>query len=91
MTMRTPFPAGPAPLTFYWRGRILEVHSDQPLNLYSAPIAILRRAMGRAEGVTTLTSALRSSLGTAYVVNVHEAGGRVIVDLRLPGGHAAPR
>ena len=79
-----------SPLTFYWRGRILEVRSDQPLNLYSPPIAILRRAMGRSEGVTSLQMALRSSLGAAYAVDVHELGGRVIVDLRRPGTHPTP-
>jgi hypothetical protein len=79
------FPMDPVPLTFYWRGRILEVRSDEPLTLYSAPVGIIRRAMARSEGVTSLMTALRASLGSAYLVEVEEVGGRVIVGLRRPG------
>jgi hypothetical protein len=77
----------PEPLTFYWRGRILHLHSDDPLNLYSAPVGILRRAMGRCEGVTSLDLALRAELGAAYVVKVTDKGDGVVVDLRRAGAH----
>ena len=71
------------PLRFYWRGRILTVRHDDPsLNLYSAPIGILRRAMARAEGATSLELALRASLGTSYAVHVTETGQGVVVDLK---------
>ena len=81
----------PDPLTFYWRGRILHLRCDDPLNLYSAPVSILRRAMGRAEGVTSLELALRSSLGASYDVSVDDTPEGVIVQLRRHGaGHAHP-
>jgi hypothetical protein len=79
----------PDPLTFYWRGRILHLRSDDPsINLYSTPVSILRRAMGRSEGVTSLELALKASLGKSYIVEVRDTPGGVIVQLSLPGGHA---
>jgi|SoiMethySBSTD1v2_1073268.scaffolds.fasta_scaffold2672285_2 hypothetical protein len=78
----------PDPLTFYWRGRILHLRCDDPLNLYSTPVSILRRAMGRSEGVTSLELALRSSLGASYDVHVQDTPEGVIVNLKRHG--AAP-
>ena len=39
----------PDPLTFYWRGRILHLRCDDPLNLYSTPVSILRRRAATLE------------------------------------------
>ncbi len=78
----------PDPLTFYWRGRILHLRSDDPLNLYSPPVSILRRAMGRSEGITSLELALRSSLGASYDVSVKDTPEGVVVYLKRHG--AAP-
>lgn len=78
----------PDPLTFYWRGRILHLRCDDPLNLYSPPVSILRRAMGRSEGIASLELALRSSLGGSYMVQVRDTPEGVIVDLKRPGAHA---
>lgn len=89
---RAPTPGtGPDPLTFYWRGRLLTLHSDDPLDLYSTPVGILRRAMGRSEGVVSLELALRSSLGASYVVHVRDTPAGVIVDLKRPGRGTSPR
>lgn len=77
----------PDPLTFYWRGRILRLHSEDPINLYSAPAGVLRRAMGRCEGVASLQLALRAELGAAYLVDVRDTPEGVIVDLRRAGAH----
>ena len=82
--------ASPEPLTFYWRGRLLTVHSEDPMNLYSAPIGILRRAMGRAEGITSLELALRAELGASYAVTVSDTPDGVIVDLKRFGAHKHP-
>jgi hypothetical protein len=76
---------GPEPLTFYWRGRILQLRSSDPLNLYSAPVGILRRAMGRSEGITSLELALKAELGASYLVSVTDTPGAVVVELRRPG------
>jgi hypothetical protein len=84
-------PAGgvsPDPLTFYWRGRILQLRCDDPLNLYSTPVSILRRAMGRSEGITSLELALRSSLGASYDVSVQDTPEGVIVHLKRHGAAA---
>ncbi|MEZ4596854.1 MAG: hypothetical protein R3C32_08425 [Chloroflexota bacterium] len=81
----------PEPLAFYWRGRILHLHSDDPLNLYSTPVGILRRAMGRCEGVTSLELALRAELGPAYLVKVSDTKDGVVVDLRRTGAHPTAR
>ena len=78
----------PDPLTFYWRGRILHLRSDDPLNLYSTPVSILRRAMGRSEGIASLELALKSSLGASYDVSVRDTPEGVIVHLKRHG--AAP-
>lgn len=78
---------GPEPLTFYWRGRTLVIHSSDPLNLYSAPVGIIRRAMGRSEGVTSLELALKAELGASYLVSVTDTPSGVVVDLRRPGTH----
>jgi hypothetical protein len=77
----------PEPLTFYWRARILQLRSDQPLNPYSAPVGILRRAMGRSEGVASLELALKAELGASYLVSVRDTPAAVIVELRRPGSH----
>jgi hypothetical protein len=76
----------PDPLTFYWRGRILHLRCDDPMSLYSAPVSILRRAMARSEGTTSLELALRSSLGAAYDVSVRDTPEGVIVNLKRHGG-----
>ncbi len=73
------------PITFYWRGRILELHSDDAMNLYSAPVDILRRAMARSSSVTTLDLALKAQLGASYQVTVTDTGARVVVDLKRHG------
>lgn len=84
---RAPSPGtSPDPLTFYWRGRILTLHCPDPLDLNSAPVGILRRAMGRSEGVTSLELALRSSLGPAWLVHVRDTPAGVVVDLTRSGG-----
>jgi hypothetical protein len=75
----------PDPLTFYWRGRILHLRSDDPLNLYSTPVSILRRAMGRSEGIASLELALRSSLGASYDVSVQDTPEGVVVTLKRHG------
>ena len=75
----------PDPLTFYWRGRILHLRSDDPLSLYSPPVSILRGAMGRSEGITTLELALRSSLGASYDVSVKDTPEGVVVYLKRHG------
>jgi hypothetical protein len=75
----------PDPLTFYWRGRILHLRSDDPLNLYSTPVSILRRAMGRSEGIASLELALRSSLGASYDVSVQDMPEGVVVTLKRHG------
>jgi hypothetical protein len=77
----------PDPLTFYWRGRILRIESDDPLNLYSTPVAIVRRAMGRSEGVTSLELAVRAELGAAYLVHVRDTPEAVVVDIQRSGVH----
>ncbi len=74
-------------LTFYWRGRLLTLRSDDRLNLYSTPVEILRRAMGRSMSVPSLELALKAELGASYLVTVTDAPNGVIVDLRRPGGH----
>lgn len=81
----------PDPLTFYWHGRILRLHSDDQLTLYSAPVGILRRALGRCQGVASLELALRAELGTAYLVTVTEGPDGVVVDLRRPGARPPGR
>ncbi len=86
---RAPSPGtSPDPLTFYWRGRILTLDCPDPLGLESAPVSILRRAMGRSEGVTSLELALRSSLGPAWLVHVRDTPAGVIVDLKRSGASA---
>lgn len=79
--------AAPEPLTFYWHGRILRLHSEDPVNLYSAPVGILRRAMGRCQGITSLEMALRAELGAAYLVKVTDTPDGVVVDLRRANAH----
>ena len=69
--------------------RLLLLHahlrSDEPLNLYSTPVGILRRAMGRSEGNTSLELALRSSLGASYDVSVRDMPEGVVVTLKRRG------
>ena len=75
----------PDPLTFYWRGRILHLRSDDPLNLYSTCVSILRRAMGRSVRIASLELALRSSLGASYDVSVQDMPEGVVVTLKRHG------
>ncbi len=50
-------------------------------------MGIIRRAMGRSEGVTSLELALKAELGASYLVSVTDTPSGVVVDLRRPGTH----